>query len=204
MEIDINLIENLSPRAKEDLLLVESALEGNSKSYEKLMNKYKRNVYYIALKFLNNENDAEDATQECFMKAFASLNKYEKKFAFSTWLFKIASNTCVDYIRKKKFEILSLNGDNHNEDDCPIQIKDTKFNIPDSGLEKKERIEIINKIVSSLPEKYKILIELRYYDELTYEEIAETTNLAIGTVKAQLHRAREILQDIMQKIVDDY
>jgi len=207
MEIDNHLFENLTPRAKEDILLVQNALNGNSKAYEKLMNRYKRNVYYIAFKFLNNEIDAEDVTQECFMKAFASLDKYEAKFAFSTWLYKIASNTCVDYIRKKKFETLSLqsNINNHNNDEeTPIQINDTKFHTPDLGLEKKERVEIINKLVNKLPEKYRLLIELRYFQELSYEEISENTNLAIGTVKAQLHRAKELLQEIMLKIVDDF
>lgn len=200
MEIDKNLLENLSSRAKEDLFLVQKALEGNTKSYDKLMNRYKRNVYYIALKFLNNQNDAEDATQECFMKAFASLDKYEAKFAFSTWLYKIASNTCVDIIRKKKMELLSLTHSNGEDDNSEIQINDTKFYTPDDGLERKERKEIINKIVSSLPEKYRILIELRYYEELSYEEIAVSTNLPLGTVKAQLNRAKTILQELIIKM----
>ncbi len=202
MEIDSNLLENLSPRAKEDLFLIQSALNGNTKSYEKLMNRYKRNVYYIALKLLQNENDAEDATQECFMKAFASLDKYEAKYAFSTWLYKIASNTCVDIYRKKKLETFSLASSTHDEEGNEIQINDTKFLTPDNGLEKKERKEIINKIVSSLPEKYRILIELRYYEELSYDEIAVSTNLPLGTVKAQLKRAKTILQELIIKMDD--
>lgn len=202
MEIESSLFDNLSPRAKEDLLLVRNALQGNSKCYDKLMNRYKKNVYYIALKFLNNENDAEDATQECFMKAFASLDKYEAKFAFSTWLYKIASNTCVDIIRRKKMELLSLNSSNNEDENSEITINDTKIPTPDDGLEKKERIEIINQIVSSLPERYRTLIELRYYEELSYEEIAASTNLPIGTVKAQLNRAKAILQELIFKMDD--
>jgi RNA polymerase sigma-70 factor (ECF subfamily) len=202
MEIDNHIWENLSPRAKEDIFLVQNVLQGNTKSYEKLMNRYKKNVYYIALRILNNENDAEDATQECFMKAFASLDKYEAKFAFSTWLYKIASNTCVDIFRKKKIETLSITSSTHDEEGNEIQISDTKFLTPDNGLEKKERKEIINKIVNSLPERYKILIELRYYEELSYDEIAKVTNLPLGTVKAQLNRAKAILQDLITKMDD--
>ncbi len=204
MEIDNTILENLTPRAKEDLFLVQNAINGDTKSYDKLMNRYKKNVYYIALRFLNNENDAEDATQECFVKAFSSLNKYEAKFAFSTWLYKIASNTCVDFIRKRKFEMLSLscNLNNNEEDNSELQINDTKFFTPDDDLERKERREIIHKIVSSLPQKYRILIELRFYEELSYEEIAASTNLPIGTVKAQLNRAKNILQEILFKMND--
>ncbi len=202
MEIKKIHYENLSSRAKEDILLVQNALNGNTKSYDKLMNRYKRNVYYIALKFLRNENDAQDATQECFMKAFASLDKYEAKFAFSTWLYRIASNICVDIIRKKKIETISLN-QNHNEDENhEMQLNDTKFLTPDDDLEKKERKELVNKIVGSLPDKYRILIELRYYEELSYDEISIVTNLPIGTIKAQLNRAKIILQDILFKMDD--
>ena len=98
----MEIIHDLSDKAKNDLLLVEEAKKGNEKAFASLMNRYRDSIYFMLLKMVNNPSDAEDLTIEAFGKAFRNLDSYTPKFAFSTWLFKIATNNCVDFIRKKQ------------------------------------------------------------------------------------------------------
>ncbi|MGB3075595.1 MAG: sigma-70 family RNA polymerase sigma factor, partial [Chitinophagales bacterium] len=106
---------NFSPRAKEDIELVQMALDGDQKAYAALMTRYKDSIYFLLLKMVHNEDDANDLTIEAFGKAFSNLAKYTPDFAFSTWLYKIALNNCIDFIRKKKVETLSLFELNDND-----------------------------------------------------------------------------------------
>ncbi len=194
----------LSNKAKEDVELIHLAMNGESKAYDKLMKKYRKSVYYLILKMIRYTNDAEDITQETFTKAFSSLDKYDSKFAFSTWLYKIASNACIDFIRKKKLDTMSISVGVLMDDESTmeIQIKDSNL-IPDAEMFKTERNEYLNKAIEQLPEKYKILIDLRYFKELSYDELAEKMDLPLGTVKAQLHRAKELLNEALSNIEHD-
>ena len=141
------------------------------------MHKYRDSIYFMLLKMVNNPADAEDLTIEAFGKAFRSIESYTPRFAFSTWLFMIATNNCIDFIRKKQASPIPVNQDRDIMDTMPANINDQK-------------IATLRKIVNQLKSPYREIIELRYYKEYSYEEIAAELKIPIGTVKAQLYRAK--------------
>ena len=185
---------NLSDKAKFDLILVDRAVSGDQKAFAELMGRYRDAIYFMLLKMVNNKSDAEDLTIEAFGKAFKNLNQYSPSFAFSTWLFKIASNNCIDYLRKKRTNILSLDGgmNDENEMEPTIPIKDGNLD-PEENLIRDQIVTLMRTVVTKLKPRYRVLIEMRYFQELSYEEISLELDLPIGTVKAQLFRARELL-----------
>jgi RNA polymerase sigma factor (sigma-70 family) len=189
---------DLSDKAKNDLLLVEKAKKGNEKAFASLMNRYRDSIYYMLLKMVNNPADAEDLTIEAFGKAFRNIDSYTPKYAFSTWLFKIASNNCVDFIRKKQGYPTPLD---HLQDNLDIVTVNIQSDMPDpeESLINRQKIAALKDIVNQLKPRYKELIELRYYKEYSYEEISSELNLPIGTVKAQLYRAKTLLYNILIK-----
>lgn len=190
---------NFSANAKNDFNLVTRAKDGDQKAYAELMQRYKDSIYFMTLKMVNNKDDAMDRTVETFAKAFENIDRYKPEFAFSTWLFRIATNNCIDFIRKRKLNVVSIHtmGDDEG-DDRPLQIKSDTLN-PEEASIKKQQNEAIRNIVDKLPSRYKTLIILRYFDELTYEEISEQLDLPLGTVKAQLFRARDLLSNVLNK-----
>jgi RNA polymerase sigma-70 factor (ECF subfamily) len=196
----MELNKEFSEKAKKDFYLVELAKEkGDEKAYAELMQRYKKPVYHMILKMVRNVDDADDLTIEAFSKAFRNLKKFNPEFTFSTWLFRIATNNCIDFIRKKKLDTFSINTSfkDDNGDSLDIDIKDFNPN-PQEETIKAEKINIIQSIVTKLPPKYQILVKLRYFQELSYEEIAVEIDAPLGTVKAQLHRARELLYDLVK------
>jgi RNA polymerase sigma factor (sigma-70 family) len=194
----MELNNELSDKAKSDLLLVEQARKGNEKAFAILMNRYRDSIYFLILKMVNNSSDAEDLTIEAFGKAFRSLESYTPKFAFSTWLFKIATNNCVDFIRKKQISPTPLDLLQDNLDTATVNIQ-SDLPDPEESLINRQKIAALKDIVSQLKPRYKSLIELRYYKEYSYEEISSELNLPIGTVKAQLYRAKTLLYNILIK-----
>jgi RNA polymerase sigma factor (sigma-70 family) len=183
-----------APKVEQDRRLIVDAKAGNEKAFEQLMKRYHKSVYYLALKMVRNAEDAEDLTQESFAKAFASIGSFDPKYAFSTWLFRIATNSCIDHIRRKRLQTLSIDQGMGNDEGGGqmLQIEDQDHNPYDQYL-RNQRREYLNLALARLPERYQRLIDLRYYRELSYEEVAEELALPLGTVKAQLHRARELL-----------
>lgn len=197
MEIE----NNLSEKARYDYNLVLLAVEqGDQKAYAELMERYKESVYFMLLKMVSNKDDANDLTIETFGKAFSRLSQYTPNFAFSTWLFKIATNNCIDFIRKKrKNSIVSLDKSFENEEggELSISVKFTGLD-PEENVIRKQKNVIMRDIVEKLKPKYRTLVEMRYFEELSYEEISEKLNLPLGTVKAQLFRARDLLYNILK------
>jgi RNA polymerase sigma factor (sigma-70 family) len=189
---------DLSEKAKADLQLVEKARKGDEKAFASLMNRYRDSIYYMLLKMVNNPYDAEDLTIEAFGKAFRNLDSYTPKFAFSTWLFKIATNNCVDFIRKKQVSPTPLDHLQDSLDNVTVNIQ-SDMPDPEESLINHQKIAALKDIVSQLKPRYKALIELRYYKEYSYEEISSELNLPIGTVKAQLYRAKTLLYNILVK-----
>ena len=191
---------NLSTKAVYDYNLIRAALEnGDQKAYAELMGRYRDSVYFMLLKMVNNRDDADDLTIEAFGKAFKRLNQYTPTYAFSTWLFKIASNNCIDFIRRKKMVTLSIDRTFENEEggEMSMDIKAASLN-PEEDMVKKQKVQLMHEVVDKLKPRYRVLVELRYFDELSYEEIAEKLELPLGTVKAQLFRAREFLANILK------
>lgn len=202
----MELIEHLSEKGQYDYHLVQKALhQKDQKAYAELMDRYREPIYFMLLKMVNNKDDAEDLTIEAFGKAFRRMGQYTPQFAFSTWLFKIASNNCIDYIRKKKIKAISIDQGFTSEDGDTIEIsvKDSVLD-PAEAMQKEERIKKMREIVDRLKPRYRKLVEMRYFEELAYEEIAEQLDLPLGTVKAQLFRAREFLFQMMQNSKDVY
>jgi len=196
----MEVVTHLTDKAQRDYLLVQRAVEqGDQKAYAELMNHYKDSIYFMLLKMTNDTDDADDLTIEAFGKAFKKLDQYTPDYAFSTWLFKIASNNCIDFIRKKKKMTLSIDKSYDNSEgsemahNIPAQMPD-----PEENFIKKQKIILMREIVDKLKPRYKTLVEMRYFQELSYEEISEELKLPLGTVKAQLFRAREFLFNILK------
>ena len=201
MEEEFELNEHLSEKAKYDFELVKRALENSDQSaYAELMDRYRDAIYFMLLKMVNNRDDADDLTIEAFGKAFKRLEQYTPSFAFSTWLFKIATNNCIDFIRKKKIHLLSidkkLNDGEGGEMSIDLQSGDLD---PEEILIKQQKIKLMREVVVKLKPRYRQLVEMRYFQELSYEEIADELDIPLGTVKAQLFRAREFLFEILKK-----
>jgi len=188
---------NFSIKAQQDYKLVLLAIKGNQKAYADLLVRYKDTIFFMLLKMVNNKSDAEDLTIEAFGKAFKNIHQYTPNFAFSTWLFKIATNNCIDYLRKRKADLISLDVENENSEHDSI-IVDIGVLDPEEKMIQKQKTKLMRTIVAKLKPRYRQLIELRYFDELSYEEIAEKLDLPIGTVKAQLFRARELLYNVLK------
>jgi RNA polymerase sigma-70 factor (ECF subfamily) len=203
MELNDNEPEEekyFSVKALADFKLIDRATNGDEKAYTELMKRYKKPVYHTLLKMVRNPDDADDLTIEAFAKAFRNLPKFKKEYTFSTWLFRIATNNCIDFIRKKRLETLSISTTytDDNGDPVDIDIRDLNMNPQESTINR-QKIELVRNFVTLLPPKYQQLVQLRYFDELSYEEIAKTLDAPLGTVKAQLHRARELLYDIVKE-----
>ncbi|WP_428330688.1 RNA polymerase sigma factor [Mucilaginibacter sp.] len=199
MEINSNFTEN----AKNDFHLVVRARTGDQKAYADLMHRYKDSIYFMVLKMVNNKEDAMDLTVETFAKAFEKLEKYQPDYAFSTWLFRVATNNCIDFIRKKKLNTMSIHGMmDEDGEEKQLQIKADVLNPEETSI-KKQQTQELKLLIESLPPRYRNLITLRYFDELSYEEIAQQLDLPLGTVKAQLFRARYLLGNIINRFNRD-
>ena len=191
--------DNLTEKGKRDLKLINRALEtGDPKAYNQLMNLYRDPIYFMLYEKVGDQELAKDLTIEALGKAFKKLHLYTPDYAFSTWLYTVARNNCIDYLRKSKLPTISIDKMMLDEDG-----KRNTFNLksndpnPEKLMIKKQRIAILRQIVDQLNPKYRDLVKLRYFKELSYEEIAETLEVPLGTVKAQLHRSREQLFKIM-------
>ena len=192
--------KKFSKKALNDFKLIDLAIAKNDQNaYSEIMKSYKNSIYFTILKMIKNRDDAEDLTIEAFSKAFKNLHKFKKEFTFSTWLFRIATNNTIDFIRKKKLATTSIHTSLKDEagQNIELDIKDSNLN-PNEITKKNEKKIIVRQLVNKLPEKYQNLVKLRYFEELSYKEIAHKTNSPLGTIKAQLFRARDLLFEIMK------
>jgi RNA polymerase sigma-70 factor (ECF subfamily) len=191
---------HLTEKGKYDhRLVIKAREEGDQKAYAELLNRYRDSLYFVLLKMTNNPDDAEDLTIEAFGKAFRNLHQYTPDYAFSTWLFKIAANNCIDFLRKTR-RIVFVDNPAFAEDereDYPSNIPSTTPG-PEEKVIEKQKIRLMREVVEKLKPHYRLMIDLRYFKEWSYEEIATELNLPLGTVKAQLFRAREFLYQIMK------
>ena len=193
-------LSHLSEKAQKDYELdLRATKKKDQQAFSDLMDKYKDPIYYMLLKMVNNNDDAEDLTLEAFGKAFNRLNQYTPNFAFSTWLFKIATNNCIDFLRKKKKNVMSIDNrvSNNDGEEYMFEIKSDGMT-PEQIAMNEQKIQLMRQYVKKLKPRYEILVEMRYFKEMSYEEISLELNLPLGTVKAQLFRAREFLYNIMK------
>ena len=174
--------------------LIRKALSGDQSAYEGLMKRYHHGIYVMIYQMIKNREETEDLVQETFMKAFNALRNYNDQFAFSTWLYKIAYNNCIDAIRKRKLKTLPLDRPiQHSDGETTQEIRDDSTS-PEGEYLYDEKRRFIQSAIDSLPDIYREVILLRHQEERSYEEISGMLNLPIGTVKARIFRAREVLK----------
>jgi len=187
-------------KAKRDYVLLRRALDDNDQqAYAELMRLYRDSIYYMLFKIVKNSDDAEDLTLETFGKAFRYLDKYTPQYAFSTWLFRIAVNNSLDYIRHKNKSPQCIDNDLYEDDTQSLVDRlatESNFN-PEQEVIEKQKVQMLHLAVEQLPEKYRKVVELRYFDDLSYEEIAQYLSISLSNVKIQLLRAKNMLSEIM-------
>ena len=182
-----------SESSKQDREWVARALEGDEWAYAQLVGKYSKALHHHISRTVHATREVEDLVQEAFIKAFNALGTYSSSYAFSTWLYKIATNHAIDFLRKKRLKTLSI--------DKPVQGKDGELQMelpdvtyrPDRHIVESQRSDVLKAAIDKLPPKYHRVIVLRHQQEMTYEEIADTLQLPLGTVKAHIFRARRLL-----------
>ncbi len=187
----------LTGRAKQDYELVVKVLEGDEEAFAQLFVQYKNSIYYMLLEMVKNHDDAEDLTLEAFGKAFANLHMYSHEFAFSTWLYRIATNNCIDFLRREKGIFVAIDDSESNSLYDSEKLKSKEPN-PEEKLIQKQKVTLLHNFVKRLKPRYRTLIELRYFQEYSYKEIAEELKISLGTVKGQLFRSRKMLFDLIE------
>lgn len=188
-------------KAKRDYMLLRKALDDNDQqAYAELMSLYRDSIYYMLIRMVKNKDDAEDLTLMTFGKAFRYLDKYTPKYAFSTWLYRIALNNSIDFLRVKNNMPQYFEEDLYTTSTTSIidQSEDNLQRTPEDEIIDKQRLQMLRAAVSELPEKYRKVIELRYYEDLAYEDIAERLGLTLSNVKIQIMRAKQMLTQLMQ------
>ncbi|MFU8860016.1 MAG: RNA polymerase sigma factor [Cyclonatronaceae bacterium] len=193
-----------TPSSKEDVEFVQEARSGNQDAYRALTRKYERAIYYHINKIVRDTGMVDDLVQETFLKAFNNIQSYDTSFAFSTWLYRIATNHSIDYLRKKKLKTLSIDQPVHTKDgELSIDLPDENAH-SDSRIISHERSNILKHAIEILPDRYRVIIQLRHMEEKSYEEIAQLLDLPLGTVKAHIFRARELLYKYLKDRRDQF
>lgn len=193
-----------SKRKKQNSELILRAQKQEQSAFSEILKSYSRAVYQVIYRMVKNQEDAEDIMIETFTKAFKNIERYQFDYNFSTWIFRIATNNSIDFLRKKKLQTVSIHQNlSDDENAYYFEIADKELNPQELAIQK-QKIEILRTFVNKIPDKYQLLIELRYFKELSYQEIADELELPIGTVKAQLHRGRDLLIKVLRNKKDKF
>jgi len=185
---------------KSDYELIDDSISGDEEAFGILMGRYENSLYGLIFKMVRNHEETQDLVQEAFIKSYKALESFNKQYSFSTWLFKIASNNCIDHLRKRRLKTTSIDAPIPTEDGSLSQdLPDDSYS-PEKDSLRNELFSSVNSIIDELPEKYKVVINLRHKEDQSYEEIAVALDIPIGTVKARIFRAREILKKSITKM----
>jgi RNA polymerase sigma-70 factor (ECF subfamily) len=180
-----------------DLKLIRRCKRGEEAAFQEVLTRYRAAIYNLCWRMVRNDEDARDLAQEVFIKVFTLLDRFDEQYAFSSWLFRIATNHCIDHLRRQRLRFLSVERDGGSEDE------EAELQIPASGpepdvvLQRRQALEKLEEVIAELPPHYRIITLLRHDEQLSYEEIAETLQLPLGTVKARIHRARNMIQQLL-------
>lgn len=180
--------------------VIQNAIQGDQRAYAILYDKYRGSLTYTILKIVRDPEIAMDLTMETFERAFAALDRYTPNFAFSTWIFRIGINCAIDYKRKSdRVQMVRIEQSDPAKEDRPVmEIIDPERNPAEESMKSHKRMAV-RKMIKTLHEPFRTLVQLRYVDAFSYEEIAEELDLPLGTVKASLHRAKQILSERIKK-----
>lgn len=184
---------------EDDRELIEKAREGDEKAYRALLSRYERAVYNVCYRMVRDKEEARDLAQEAFMKVFAILDRYNPSYAFSNWLLKITSNLCIDAMRKRRVDTFPMDEPVHTTKGDIERQYPSPTDSPDRTLLGKERMALLQRAIDNLPPHYRIMIVLRHQEDRTYDDIASILDLPLGTVKARIHRAREMLKNALER-----
>jgi len=178
--------------------LIKKIKAGDIEAFSEFVDAYEKKAINFALRMLKDEHEAQDATQDAFLKAYDKIHSFRQSSSFSTWFFTILNNVCLDILRKRKrADIVSINKTNSETDEYEIQIEDTSPG-PYESLEKKSAIKVLEDALSKISDEHRAIIILRDINGLEYEEISKILNISLGTVKSRLSRARISLRKVLE------
>jgi RNA polymerase sigma-70 factor (ECF subfamily) len=182
----------------DDRELTRKCLAGDEKAYRDLVERYQRQVYSLAMRMVRVSEDAQDLTQETFVRMFRALDRYDPDRPFGAWLTTIASRLCIDHIRRRRLKPISLfQRDSASDEEYVIDVADPGPG-PEEVAAHGEEERGAQSLIDSLPEHYRVVVVMRHQQDLSYEEIAEALHVPLGTVKARIHRARALLKDRLE------
>lgn len=186
-----------------DQELVKRTLSGDQVAFATLVRRYERGLYNLAYRMVRDRELARDLTQDVLIRVHGSLGKYDPIYPFTSWVYRVASNLCIDFIRKRKLSTISLDAPVSVGHDETVQreIPDTTHD-PGRATEEAERARILAEVLDKLPQSHRLVLVLRHQRELSYEEIAIALDAPLGTVKARIHRAREAFRKILVRDYD--
>jgi RNA polymerase sigma-70 factor (ECF subfamily) len=179
--------------SEEEKKAIQAAQKGDADAFEYLYQKYHRGLYYYLLSMLRSPQSAEDLAQDIFVKLYRQLGTYKFQSPFSHWLFRSARNLAIDHFRREKVRFAQSLDDEDEDNHSLHERLPGSSDSPALVALKKERAEIVRKAVEALPESFKVVVLMREWEDLAYEEIGERLGLSVGTVKSRLFRAREML-----------
>ncbi len=181
-----------------DLKLIRRCKRGEEPAFAELLACYRSPIYGLCYRMTHSAEDARDLAQEVFIKVFSLLDRYDENYAFSSWIFRIATNHCIDHLRRNRLRFMSIDGHvGADGEEIEIQLPD-KGPKPDTVLERREAIERLQEVIDDLPPHYRVITLLRHDQELSYEDIATILDLPLGTVKARIHRARAMILQLLK------
>ncbi|MCY3592719.1 MAG: sigma-70 family RNA polymerase sigma factor [Acidobacteria bacterium] len=184
---------------KDEAALVAEAIEGSELAFRTLVERYQRPVFSLVLRMVRDRGIAEDVTQEVFVKAWMALSRYDPRRRFASWLFKIASNAAIDQLRRKKLPTTPIETSEPDQSSILDRIEDERSESPDTLVKRRELSSALEAAVAALRPEYRIVVLLRFREELPYRDIAEATGMPLGTVKTNLRRARREIEERLRK-----
>jgi RNA polymerase sigma-70 factor (ECF subfamily) len=180
--------------------LAKLARNGDRGAFAELLELYKDKIYHLAYRMLNNKHEAEDAVQETFLRVYTNLHRYDEQQKFSTWIFRIATNHCIDRLRKRKHSAYSLDAEMPDgEGNDYYSMLPGNEDTPEKQIVLSETQQQIRKAIDGLPEKYKSVVILRYLQDMSLQEISDVLDMPVTTVKTRVHRGREYLRKKLEQ-----
>lgn len=180
-----------------DLKLIQRCKRGEESAFKAVLDRYRAPIYNLCWRMTRHDEDARDLAQDVFIKVFRLLDRFDENYAFHSWLFRIATNHCIDHLRRNRLRFLSLEQDGGSPDEESAMQVAADDPGPDQVLQSSQALEKLEEVIAELPPHYRVITLLRHDQQLSYEEIAESLQLPLGTVKARIHRARNMIQQML-------